>query len=160
MGIQDSLSGLKEKIKLKLPGKKRKPSDTGAGALGEGDDPANSLPQPVPHVVADGGHDGGEGGSNADGYQVGSTDQLPRPDELESASNDQEGGEADVGVGEASQHRSDLRPDVEVGMGIGSGREGNGNDADGANVDQVHPSLSIPSILQSEEPDGTRMRPF
>ena len=65
MGIRDSFSRLKEELKHRSTGRRRKPDGTVPSTDGEGVDPTGSLPRPVPYVVV-GGHDGGGGGSNAD----------------------------------------------------------------------------------------------
>ena len=152
MGIRDSLSGLKGKIKLKLPGKKRKPHDTGTGTDGEGDGPAISLLQPV-YGVADSGHDGRGGGPNPGGRQASLTDLLLRQDKPESASNDQEGG-TDVDGGEVSQKCSDPRCDVEAKVESGHSREGDG--ASGETSERVSHSPSTPPILHGRGSDGMR----
>jgi hypothetical protein len=73
------LSKLKEKLKSRRPGSKHRPNRTGVDAGEERVDPAGSLPQPGPHVVAGGGHSDfgiamGSGslqeGNEADGEQV------------------------------------------------------------------------------------------
>jgi hypothetical protein len=50
------LSKLKKKLKSRLPEGKHKPDGTGADADGERVDATGSIPQPEPHVVADGDH--------------------------------------------------------------------------------------------------------
>lgn len=75
MGLGDSFSKLKNKVKHLLAGKKRKAAGNEAGADGEIVGPTSSLPRPEPHVVA---ADSGEGsGANADGRQAFSTDLPP-----------------------------------------------------------------------------------
>ena len=127
MGFQSLFSKLKKK--LKHLGSKRKPGGTGAGADGEGADPAGLVPQPVPYLAAGGGHDGGQGGSNADGCQVHSIDKPPRPDNPETVPNDEEGGVGDVDRWEG-----------------GATDEGEGK--------EFHSRLLAPSIPCSREPDG------
>ena len=120
----------------------------GSGTDGEGVDPAGSLPRPVPYVVA-GGHDRGEGGSNAGGRQVHSRDQLPQSGKPETASNDKEGGEADIGGREFGRRLSYLRPDVEVVVTSGPGR-----DEDDTDRENDHPPPSTPPISRGEKPEG------
>jgi hypothetical protein len=48
------LSKLKKKLKSRLPDGKHKPDRTGADSDGERVGATGSLPQPEPHVVADG----------------------------------------------------------------------------------------------------------
>ena len=145
MDVRNSLSRLKEKLKLKSRGGKLKQDSAGPGTDGEGIDPAGSLPLPVPYAVA--------GGSDVDGRQVRSTDRLPQPGKPEFASNDQEREEEDhVYGGEVSQRHSNPRQAVEVAVSGGPGREG--HDSDVAVVERGHPTPSIPSILHSGKPDG------
>ena len=143
MGIRDSFSGLKEKMKLKLPGKKRKPDGAETGTDGEGDDPA--ISQPV-YVVAD----GGGNRPNAGRRQAGSAAPVLRTDRPQSVPNDQEG-ETDVDGGEVNRKRSNLRQGVAVGSR--PGQEGDGTD--GETVERISPSPSIPPILRySGKPSG------
>ena len=152
MGIRDSFSGLKEKMKLKLPGKKRKPDGTGTGTDGEGDEPAILLPQPV-YVVADGGHDRGVGGPNTGGREARSAALVLRSDRPESIPNDQEGG-TDVDGGEVGRKRSNLHPGGGIAVGSGPDQEGDG--VDGETVGRISPSPSILPILPySGKPNGT-----
>ena len=146
MGVRDSFSGLKEKLKFKSRGRKRKPDGAGSGSDGEGVDSASSLPLPVSHAV--------EGGSNVDGREVRSTDQLSQPDKPGFAPNDQEGGETDVDVGEVIRRHPNPGQDVETEVGSGPDREGSGTGV--GEVEGGHPSPSIPSIPHSGKPDGMR----
>ena len=132
-------------MKLKLPGKKRKPDGKGTGIDGEGDEPAIPLPQPV-YVVADGGHEGGGGRPNVGGGQARSAALVPRPDTPESTPNDQEGGETDVDDGEVSHEHSSLRRDDEIAVGSRPGQEGDGAGAEA--VGRASPPLSIPPNLE------------
>ena len=150
MGIRDSFSRLKERFDPKSKGRKHKPDDTGSGTEGEGVGPAGSFPRPVPYVAVGGIHGGGGGGSNADGREVRSRGQVPRPGEPEPVPSDREGRDGDVGGGE--EKRSHLRPDVEVVVGSRPGREGDG--VDEGEVERVYPSPSMPLILHSGEADG------
>ena len=140
MGIRDSLSRLKEKHKPGSPGRKRKRDDTGSGTDGEGVGPVGGV------------HDGREGGSNVGKRQVHPRDQIPGPSKLEPAPDDREGGEGGVGGGEVSRKDLILRPGVEVAVGSGPSREGDG--VDGGRVEQVYPSLTVPSIPRSGKSDG------
>ena len=65
MGVRDSFSRLKEELKHRSTGRRRKPDGTVSGTDGEGLDPTGSLLWPVPYVAV-GGHDGGGGRSNTD----------------------------------------------------------------------------------------------
>ena len=152
MGIRDSLSRLKERFDPKSRGRRHKPDDTGSGTDGEGVGPADSLSQPVPHVAVGGDHDGGVGGSNADGRQVRSRGQLPRPAEPEPAPSDRDGGERDVGGGEVPQEHSHSRPDVEVAVESGPDQKGHGPYE--GKLERVYPSPSFPSIPHRVECGG------
>lgn len=147
MDFQKSFSKLKEKVKHRLAGKKRKPGGTGADAVGERADPAGPLPRPEPHVVAGGG----------------SAVRPPQPDEpgpvlVCGDEGDQEGGEVDVDGREVSRRHSPLHPDVGVAARSEPNREG--NDADGEKVGQVHPSPSTTPIPHIVKPDSTYTRSF
>jgi len=144
MGVRDSFSRLKEKLKSNSRGGKQKPDGPGSGTDGEGVDPAGSLPLPAPYAAA--------GGSNVDGRRVCSTDRLPQPGEPELVPSDQEGEEADIDEGEVSQQHSNLRQDVEAAVGSGPGREGSGTG--GGEVKRSYPTSSIPPIPHSVKPDG------
>jgi len=138
--IRESLSRLKGKLKHPLRRSKRR---TEADARGERADSPSSLPRPEPHVVAGGGHDRG---ANTDGRQVSPTDRPPQPDEPGPVpGRDREGREGDTDGGEPSQRYSHLHPDVEAAVGSGRDEE----------VEQVHPSPSVPSIPHSGELDRT-----
>ena len=157
MGIRDLLSRLKDRPRVKSKGRKRKPDDTGSDIDGEGADPSGSLSRPVSYVVT-GVHDGGGGGSDADGRWVSSRDLLPQLGKPESAPNNREGGEADAGGGGIGQKDSHLGPDIKVV--VGSGPTGEGDDADREKVESVHPSLSNPLISQSGKLDGAWIQSF
>jgi hypothetical protein len=152
--IRGSFSSLKKKVKRRLAGRKRESGRTGAGARGESVDPAGPPPQAEPPVVAGGHHDGDGNGANADGQQVHSTDRPQQPDEPESvpahgSENDQERGEGDVD--ERVVRYSHPRPDAEMTVESGRGRDG--KDPDGKKVEQAYPSLSTASIPHSGTPD-------
>jgi len=68
--IRDSLSSLKKKLKHPFRGSSRKRDGTGADGREERANPSGSLPQPEPHVMAGGGRDQEESGSNAGGENV------------------------------------------------------------------------------------------
>ena len=143
--IQSSLSKMKNKFKQRLTGRKRRPDGTGANP-GEGRaDTTNPPPQPDPHAIADESHDLEGDGANAAGEQASSTVRPPQPDGPESVpargnNNRQEGGEADVDGGEASEKDSHPNP-------VGGGRSGE--------LEAVDPSPSTPSISHGAEPNGT-----
>ena len=144
--IRGSFSKVKKKLKQPFRGSKPKSDKTGAGARGERAGSSASLPQPETHVVAGGGHDRGGNETNTDERQVVSTDGPPQPDEPEPVpGRDREGREGGSDGREYSQRYSHLHPDVEVA--VGSGRDGE--------VEQIHPSPSMPSIPQSRELDRT-----
>ena len=150
MGIRDSLSRLKERFDPKPKGRRHKLDDTGSGTDGEGVGPARSLPRPVPYVAVGGIHGGGGGGSNADGSEVHSRGQVPRPGETDPAPSDRERGEECISGGDEKCLHP--RPDVEVVVGSRPAREGGG--IDGGETEQVYPSPSMPSIPYSGEADG------
>jgi len=140
---------MKKKFKYRVAG--RKPKSSGVGATLDGDservDSTSSLPQPGPHIVV--GEDYDREGDRADvaGGQVSSAGRPPQPDGPGSvpARVINTGQEADVDGGEASQRR--LRPDLDVGVAVGSGRSGEPGG--------VYPSPSTPSISRGGEPDST-----
>jgi len=143
MGVQDSFSRLKKKVKRL--GNKRKPDRTGLDTGGESVDSGSLLPQPEPPLVGD---DGEGDGTDTDGGQARSTDRPPRPDEPRpSGHEDDEGGEAS----EVTQKDLHPYPDIEVVVESGPSHEGNH-----ANTENIYPHSSTPPILHSEKPDGTR----
>ena len=159
MGIRDSFSRLKKKLKHPLTGKKRKSDKTGADAGGEWVDSASSLSRLEPPVVAGGSHAREDNGANADERQVSSTDQTPQPDEPESvpargSKGDQEGGDVDFDRRELSQVHPHPHSDVEVE--VGSGPNGEGDGVDGEKVEQVDPSPSAFPTSHDGESDGMR----
>lgn len=154
MGIWESLSRLKKK--LKRLGSKRKSDRTGAGS-GERPDPADSLSQAAPHVVAGSAHDRENSRTDADGWEIRSTDGPPPPDvpEPEPAcgeNNDQEGEGGDVNEGEVNQKYSHPHADIEVVAG--SGPEQEGDVAGGEKTEQAYPSPTTPLIVRSGKPDS------
>jgi len=119
--IRGSLSKMKKKAKHLLTGKKRKPDGTATNP-GEGVNPASSVPQPEPHVVVDESYDGEGDKADAAEEPVFSTDQPPQqggPESVPEHGSDggQEGGEADLYGGEASQMDWHPHPDVEISVG-------------------------------------------
>jgi len=143
--IRETFSRLKGKLKHPLRRSIRRPDRTGTDARGERAGSPASLPQPEPHVVAGGGHDQGGDGANTDGLQVFSADGLPQPDEPEPVpGRDRERRERDTDGREFSQGDSHPHPDVETAVGSGRGE-----------VEQVHPSPSMPSIPPSGGLDRT-----
>ena len=153
--IRASLSRTKNKFKQRLTERKRKPDGTGANP-GEGRAvPTNPLPQPEPDAIVDESHNIEGDSANAAGERASSTVRPPRSDGPESGQalgidNRQEGGEADVDGGEASQKGLYLYPDV--GVAVGGGRSGE--------LEAVDPSPSIPSNLHDVEPGSTWTRLF
>ena len=176
MGIQDSFSKLKKKVKHL--GRKRKPDRTGGGGHGESVDPGNPLPRPDPQIEA--GNDEWDGAAEG-GQQASSTDQPPQPDEPELVSaneseneqggreaetgqaqqpdepepvptsrseNDQGGRKAGVDGGEVKQWCSHPNPGVEFAVGSGSSR------GEGEKVETVYPHSSTPPTPRSRKPDG------
>ena len=140
MGIRDSFSRLKKKLKHPLTGIKRKSDKTGADSGGERVDSASSLSQLEPSVVTGGSHAKEDRGANADERQVGSTDQPPESVQTRGSEGDQEGGGVDLDRREASQAHPHPHFDVEVGVGSGPSRKGDG--VDGEKVEQVHQETS------------------
>jgi len=143
--IRDSFYRMRKKLEHRLTGRKHK---SGANSAGERAGPTSSLPQPEPHVVAGESYDREGDGANAAGERVVPTHRPPQPDESEPAPphrNDtgQEGGEADVNGGEASQ--KDSHPDTEVVVGSEPSGE----------LEGVYPSPSTPSISHGGNSDGT-----
>lgn len=134
MGLQNSLSRLKKKLKYPLTGGRHKSDRTDADA-DERVDPTNSPPQPEFHVVAGGGRDREADITDADAQQVG---QPPQPDEL-----------ADVDGRESGQGYLHLHPGAEVA--VGSGRNGGEKDGGGEKAECVHPSTFTPLIPHCQE---------
>jgi hypothetical protein len=89
MDLREPLSRLKNKIKHRLTGSKRKPGKMEADAGGERVDATGSLPRPEPHIVASGGHDQEGSRANAVGGHVSSTNRPPQPDEPDSVPGDE-----------------------------------------------------------------------
>jgi len=129
MDLGDSFSKLKEKVKHRLAGKKRKWGEEEADSDGEIVGPGGSLPQPDLHIGVD---DGEGSGANTGGRQARLTDPPPQQDALVpvpvgGSENDQGEGGVDVGGREVSQSYSRLWSDIDVVMGSGLG---GGDDAD------------------------------
>lgn len=153
MGIRDSFSRLKDKIKHPLTGGRHKPDGTGADVGGERVHPEGSLLRPEPHVVADGSHGREDHGANSDGRQAHPRDQPPQADEPESvpargSGNGQEGGETDVD-GEVGQSHQHSHPDAEDTMECEPSLDV--NDVDEVRVEGVAPT---PPVLRSGKPDS------
>ena len=115
MGIRDSFSKLKKKVKHL--GRKRKPDRPGGNVNAEDVGPADPLLQPEAHIVAG---DGEGNETNAGGQQVSSTDQPPQPGEPElmlasGGKNGRRVGEAGVDGSEVGMRYSHPYPEVEVG---------------------------------------------
>ena len=159
MGIRDSFSRSKKKVKHLLTGRKHKSGGTGTETGEESVGSVGSLPQSVPDIVAGSSRNLADNRASGGG-RAGSADQFPQQDEPELApaggsETGQGGGEVDVDRGEVGQRHSHLDPDVEAVVGSGSGREGSNTDE--VKVKQVHPSPSTPSIPHGREPDGMLM---
>ena len=148
MDLRKPLSKLKKKLERLQTGRKRKSDGTGVYSGGECDS-ASSLPRSDPHVVAGGGHSQEDDGAKADGWQVRSTNRLPRSHGSES---DPKRGETDVDGGGTSQIYSHPHSDAEVVVGGGPSREG--GDADREKIESVHTPPSTPSVLPTGGPDG------
>ena len=138
------------KQRFKHPGSKHNPGRTGDDFGGERAEQAGSLSRPASRIVAGGGPDREDNGSDADGGRIHSTDRTPvhgvsQPVPARGGNNDQEG--------EVSQRYSRPRSDIEVATGSEPGREGDG--AGGETVGQVYHSPSAPSIQISGTPDGS-----
>ena len=140
MGVQDSFSRLKKKVKRL--GNKRKPNRIGADIAGESIDPGNLPSQPEPHLIA-GDREGNE--ADAEGCQRGETQPVPA-----SGNKDGEGsGEASTHGKEVSQRGSHGYQDVEVVMGSWPSQEGNHT-----NRENVYPRSSTPPIPCGGKPDS------
>lgn len=150
MGIRDSFSRLKERLELGSTGGRRKPDGTESGTDREGVDRADSLPRPAPYVVV-GGHNGGGSGSDAGGRQAHLMDFLP-PLDKRGCGPGEPGGRADVDGGEIRQSNLHPRPDIEVVVGSGPGREGDGAGEEGD--ENFYSCSSAPSTPRDGEPDG------
>ena len=154
MGVRDSFSRLKKKVRSKLLGKQRKLDNTGGDTDGEGVEPASSLPPPVTYAVAGGSHDQGEVELNAEGSWVGSGDRPTQPDTPVPVPNEQEEGVADVDGREVSQRCSHPYADIEVVAGRGPGQ---GEDACKGGDDRSDSRSSVPLTSCSENPNGACM---
>ena len=152
MGMRDSLSRLKKKVKHL--GSKRKLHRPGADVDEESVDSGNSLQRTDPHHVIAG--DGEGDGADADGGQACSADQPPLPGEPEpapaSGSEDDQGGEAGVDGREVGQVNPHQHPDVEVVVGSGPAREGDNTDEEEG--EQFYSCSSTPSTPRGGEPNG------
>ena len=152
MGIRDSLSKLKKKLKHPLAG--RKPKSGRIGTDASGDDSTGSPSRPGSHIVAGGSHDQKDTGATADRPQ-GSTDrflQLDEPESVPARGSRTDEGDAVIDGGEVSQVDPHLYSGVEDGAG--SGPSGEGDNVDGEKVERAHSSPLIPPIPHDGEPDG------
>jgi len=140
MDVREPFSKLKEKLKHRLTGRKRQPSEAEADSDGERAGPAGSLPQPGPNVVV-----GGDGEDPPQPSEPGSVLGFVPAAESE---NDRGGDKVRIDGREVSQ-RPYTHPNVEVTTGSGPNREG--GDIDGEKVEQP----SVPPIPRSGEPDST-----
>ena len=138
MGIRDSFSRLKKKIKHPLKGRNPKPGRTEVDASGGRLDPTGSPPRPEPHIEAGGSHDQEDERSSANGLQF----RLPQPDHPEPAL---------ASTDENDQGEEETRVEVAVG----SGPSGEGIRADGENAERACPSPSTPSIPHIGKPGST-----
>ena len=151
MGVRDSLSKLRARLKPKSKERRHKPDGTGSGSDGEGAVQAGSLPRPVSDVEV-GGRDGGGGGSNTHPLQVRSTDWLLQPDEPGSVSGGRgvEGG-TDLDGGKAIRRHSHLYADAGVVPASGSGQGEGTNEEEG---DEFHSRSSTPSTPRDRDSNG------
>ena len=143
------LSRLKKKIKGKISRNEQKPNSTGTDP---GLDQAGSLSRPVPHIVAGGGLDREDSGSETDRQQVYSTDRPPTPAVPAHGADDNQEGEGESIDGREVSQGSRPHSDIEVATGSGPGQDANG--ADEEKLGHVHPLPSVPSIPHSRKPDG------
>ena len=153
MGIRDSFSKLKKKIKHELPGSRPKPDRTGADTDGEKVDRGDSLPRLESRVLAD-----VQGGGRAHGggqriYSMGTPLQLGELAPAEgSRSGDQGGAESGVDGWEVGQRPPHLHLDAEIAIGSGPGQEG--DDINGEEVEQTYHSSPTSAIPHSRETDS------
>ena len=131
MGIRDSFSRLKKKVKDKVSRKKHKQATTGADFGGGRVDQAGSLSGALPDIVAGNGLNQEDTGSDTDGRQAQSMDTAPTPDVPElvpphRGDSDWEGEGGGMDEGQVSQRYSRPLSDVEITMGSGPGQEENG----------------------------------
>ena len=151
MGIRNSFSKLKKKVKHL--GSKHKPDRPEAGADGESIGPASPSPPPEPYVVEG---DGKGNGPNADGQQACSTDQLqsdkPVPVPASGSGSGQGGGGAGVDWREVSQRHSHPQRDVEVVVG---GEPSQGRDDADEEGEQFYSCSSTPSTPRDGGSTGT-----
>ena len=145
MGIRDSFSRLKKKLKHPITG--RKPKSGRIGTDASGDDSTGSPSRPGSHIVAGGSHDQKDTGATTDRPQ-GSTDrflQLNEPESVPARESGTDEGDAVIDGGEVSQVDPHLHSGVE---------DGEGDNADGEKVERVHFSPSTPPIPHDGEPDS------
>jgi len=155
MDVRGSFSRLKKK--LKHPGSKRNPNQSGVDSGEERRDLSGSLSPPVPHVVAEGGHIREDKGSDTDEWQIRSTNRppapgVPKPVPVRGSNSGQEEIRGGVEGGKSGQRCLHPHSDVELAVGSGSGYKW--NEADGEQVRRVYPSPSSPLITFDEKPDG------
>ena len=152
MGIRDSFSKLKKKLKHPLAG--RKPKSGRIGTDASEDDSTGSPSRPGSHIVAGGSHDQKDTGATTDRLQ-GSTDrflQLNEPKSVPARESGTDEGDAVIDGREVSQVDPHLHSGVEDGAG--SGPSGEGDNVDGEKVERVHSSPLIPPIPHDGEPDS------
>lgn len=141
MSLRDSYSRLKDNIKQRLKGKKRKPDRKGI-------DSTESFPRPGPQVVGSSGRDRGGDGDNADGRDTHSMDQPVQLFDTEplfpsGSENDQEGRTANVDQKVTNETQTPIsRPDI--GFVVESGE-----------AEQVCPPPPVTSAPLSVAPDST-----
>jgi hypothetical protein len=151
MSLRKPFSKLKKKLKRQLAGGGHEPERIGAGTGGENADWTGSLPQPGPHVIAEGEHDHPRPGNetDVDRGRIDPTDPPPHSDDpgfmpVSESGHDGGGREAAIEGREVSQRDLDLRSDVE-------GVAESGPSQEGEKVDRVHPPKSFPSTSHGGE---------
>ena len=136
--LVDSLTRQGKRIRDRLRGKKHKPGKPGANTPGESVDSSGSSLQPE-SSIAERGNDRGWGGSNAPEQQVRSGDESPHPGTTPgSGGGDRR--ETEASADEKKVNQSNLRPDANVGVTVGS--------EPSQEVEQVQPSPPLPPAGQ------------
>ena len=151
MGIRDSFSRLKKKLKHPMTG--RKPKSGRIGTDASGDDSTGSPSQPGPHVVVGGSHDQKDTGATADRSQ-GLADRFPQLDEPESVPARGSGTDEEVVIDGREVSQVHPHPHSDVEGGVRSGPSGEGDNADGEKVERVPSSSPTPPIPHDGEPDS------